>query len=122
MTTTVIELPARLVNPLQVLADQQQSSIETIVEDLVTEYLRKQRHQQLMEEMLRYQDQHAQLLAQYRGQFVGMLEGQVLDSDSDGGQLYARLRQQYGDTPILIVEVGEHPDQEFKRLSRRVTP
>ncbi len=120
MTTTVIELPARLVNPLQVLADQQQSSIETIVEDLVTEYLRKQRHQQLMEEMLRYQDQHAQLAAQYRGQFVGMLAGRVLDSDLDGGELYARLRQQYGDTPILIVEVSTQPEQEFRRLSRRI--
>jgi len=122
MTTTMIELPARLVSPLQALADQQQSSIETIVEDLVTEYLRKQRHQRLLDEIARYQARHAQLVAKYRGQFVGLQEGRVLDSDLDGGKLYARLCQQYGDTPILIVEVNDRPEQEFRRLSRQVVP
>ena len=116
----VIELPARLINPLRVLAERQRSSVEEIVEDLLGEYLREQRHHQLVEEMARYQDLHVQLVAEYLGKFVGMLEGRVLDSDLDGGKLYLRLRQQYGDLPILIVEVNERPDQEFRRLSRQL--
>ena len=86
----VIELPARLVNPLQMLAKRQQSSVEQIVEELVDEHLREERHNRLLEEMARYRAQHPQLLAQYKGRFIAMLEGQVLDSDPDGGKLYAR--------------------------------
>lgn len=119
---TVIELPARLIDPLRILAAKQRSSVEAIVEDLVDEYLRQHRHRRLLEEMARYQEQHPKLVGQYQGQFVGMLDGRVLDSDPDGGKLYARLRQQYGDLPILIVEVTEQPEQKFRRLSRRLAP
>lgn len=117
---TVIELSPRLINPLQVLAKRQEASVEEIVEGLIDRFLREQRHVQLFQEMERFQEQHSDLLPQYRGRFVSMLDGQVLDNDVDGGALYARLTRQYGDAPVLIVELTDEPDQEFKRLSRRL--
>ena len=114
-----IELPRRLINPLQQLATEQGSSVEKVIENALTDYLRQQRHQQLLEEMERFRAQHEQLKEQYLGQFIGMYNGRILDHDSDGGNLYKRLRQQHGDLPILIVEVTPIPEQEFVRLQRR---
>ena len=76
------------------------------------QFLREQRHTRLMAEMERFRAQHAELLEVYRGQFVGFYDGKVLDRDEDGGALYARLRHQHGDLPILIVQVTETPEQE----------
>ena len=117
---TTIELPHRLINPLQQLATEQGLSIEEVIEDALTDYLREQRHKQLLQEMERFRAQHEQLKEQYLGQFVGMVNGRILGHDPDGGLLYNRLRQQYGDLPILIVEVTQTPEQEFVRLQRRI--
>ena len=117
---TAIELPRRLIHPLQQLATEQGSSIEAVVEDALTGYLREQRHKRLLQEMERFRAQHDQLKQQYLGHFLGMYNGRVLDHDPDGGILYNRLRQKYGDMPILIVEVTPSPEQEFVRLQRRI--
>ncbi len=50
---------------------------------------------------------------QYYGQFIGLYDGQIVGHGNNGGQLYYRLRQEYGGLPILIVEVTETPDQEL---------
>jgi hypothetical protein len=117
---TVIDLPSRLLDPLRLVARRQEASVEQIVEDLIDRFLREQRHAQLLQEMERFRQQHAQLVDQYRGKYIGMLDGQVLDSDVDGGALHARLSRQYRESPVLVVEVTDQPEQEFKRLSRRV--
>ncbi|MEZ4767248.1 MAG: hypothetical protein R2844_02345 [Caldilineales bacterium] len=117
---TVIELSPKLLNPLQQVAKQKQASVEEIIEELIDQYLREQRHSQLLQEMDRFRQQHPQLLQRFRGKYIGMLEGRVLDSDADGGALHTRLARQYGALPILIVEVRDQPEQEFKRLGRRL--
>jgi len=75
-----------------------------------------------MDEMERFRSRHEELWPQYKGQFIAMREGEVLDSDADGGKLYSRLRERYGDLPVLIVEVTDEPEQLFTRLSHRFTP
>lgn len=117
---TTIELPHKLLNPLEYLAIQRGSSVEMLLEDVITDYLYEQRHKQLLKEMDHFQAQHSQLKQQYAGQFIGMIDGRILDQDSDGGVLYKRLRQQHGDLPILIVQVMETPEQEFTRLHHQV--
>lgn len=116
----VIELSPRHISPLQELAKQQQAPVETIVEELIDRYLREQRHAALLQEMEHFRQQHAELLAQFRGQYIGMLSGLVVDSDPDGGALHTRLARRYGDQPVLIVEVTDQAEQEFRRLSRRL--
>ena len=116
----VIELSPRYVSPLEALARQQQASVETIVEELIDRFLREHRHASLLQEMERFRELHSDLLVQFRGQYIGMLHGQVLDSDADGGALHTRLARRYGDQPVLVVEVTEQPEQEFRSLSRRL--
>jgi predicted transcriptional regulator len=117
---TTIELPHRLISPLQQLAAEQGASVEELIEHALADYLRKQRHKQLLAEMERFRAQHDHMKDKYMGQFVGMYDGRVLGNDSDGSNLYKRLRQEYGDLPILIVEVTSTPEQAFRRLQRHV--
>ncbi len=116
----VIELSPRHISPLQALAQQKQAPVETIVEELIDRFLREQRHAALLQEMERFREQHGELFAQFRGQYIGLLNGQVVDSDPDGGALHTRLARRYSDQPVLIVAVTDQPEQEFKRLSRRL--
>lgn len=118
----VIELSPRHIKPLQALAKQQQAPVETIVEELIDRFLREQHHASLLQEMERFRQQHSELLVPFRGQYIAMLNGQVVDSDADGGALHTRLARRYSDQPVLIVEVTEQPEQEFRRLSRRIIP
>ncbi len=123
MAAETIVLPPQLLNPLQEIAREKGQSVEAVVEELVREYLREQRHVQLTAEMERFRALHSDLLTQYSSEFVGLHNGRVLDHDQDGGVLYGRLLRQYGGLPILlIVQVTDTPDQEFTVLSPRLEP
>jgi hypothetical protein len=117
-----IDVSAELIKPLQQLAADRGESITTIVERLIADYLRDQRHQFLLEEMERFRLRHAELREQYQGTYIAMRDGQVLDHDANGNQLYARMRERLGDTPVLIVEVTAQPEQLFTRTSQRIAP
>ena len=117
---SAIDVRHELIKPLQQLADERGETVNNIIEHLIADYLREQRHRYLMEEMERFRSRHRELWMQYEGQYIAMRDGKVVDSDADGGQLFTRLRQRYGDLPILIVEVTDEPDQLFTRLSHRV--
>jgi hypothetical protein len=117
---TTVQLPHKLLNPLEKLATDQGSSVEALLENVISEYLRQQRHEKLLQEMEKFRAQHHLLREKFAGQFVGMMDGRVVDHDPDGGVLYKRLYQQYADTPILIVEVKDTPEQEFTSLHRQV--
>jgi hypothetical protein len=115
-----IDVSAELIRPLEQLAAERGESVNAIVEQLIADYLREQRHRYLMDEMERFRLMHADLRQQFEGNYVALRDGQVLDHDFDGGRLYARMRAQLGDIPVLIVEVTEQPEQLFTRLSQRV--
>lgn len=117
---SAIDVRYDLFKPLQQLAEERGETINTIVEHLIADFLREQRHRYLMDEMERFRSRHNELWPRYLGQFIALRDGEVLDSDADGGKLYARLRERYGDLPILIVEVTDEPEQVFTRLSHRV--
>lgn len=102
------------------MAAGKETTVENVVESLVADYLRQQRHEALLREMDRYRQMYPEIVVQYRGQFLGIQDGKILDSDPDGGLLYRRLRQKYGDLPILIVQVTSTPEQEFTSFHRHL--
>ena len=113
MSAQMIAVPSGLLDSLQPIARDRGQSVETVVEEAVREYLREQRHAYLLAEMGRFRQRHAELLVGYRGQFVAMRDGQVIDQDFDGGALDARVHREHGEQPVLIVQVTETPEQEF---------
>lgn len=115
-----IDVSSELIKPLAQLAAERGESVNDIVEKLIADYLREQRHHYLMEEMERFRLLHSKLREQYEGSYIAMRDGRVVDHDSNGSRLYSRTREQFGDTPVLIVEVTDQPEQLFTRLSRQI--
>lgn len=115
-----LTLSPQLHEPLERLAAGHDTTVEEVVESLVADYLRQQWHETLLREMDRYRLMHPQIVTRYYGQFLGIQDGKILDTDPDGGVLYKRLRQKYGDLPILIVRVTDTPEQEFRSLRRHI--
>lgn len=66
----------------------------------------------LMEqEQVAFQAQHQQLLIQYRGQYVAMFQGKVVDHDDDKVALVDRLDKSHPDQVVLIKLVTEQPER-----------
>jgi hypothetical protein len=120
MSAQAIALPSELFNSLEQIARERGQSVESVAEEVVREYLREQRHAYLLVEMERFRQLHAELLKDYRGQFVAMRDGQLIDHDPDGGALDARMHRAHREQPILIVQVTETPEQEFTIRSPRL--
>ena len=95
----------------------------TTAEALIIEWIQRElglaREQRIFEEAERYQAQHSALLPIYGGQYLAMLNGEVLDHDADLGPLYQRIRAQYGDEPVLITPVTPEPIPVLNMRSRR---
>ncbi len=51
--------------------------------------------------------QHANLLEHYRGAYIAMKDGVVVDHDHDRLALYERVAATWGDTPVLVTPVRE---------------
>lgn len=116
-----IDVSSELLEPLQRVAAERGESVNTLVEQLIADYLRDRRHRYLTAEMERFREHHDELRQQYEGQFIALREGKVLDHDPEGGRLYGRIHQQYGDIPVLIVEVNDQPEQLFTRLTNHIS-
>jgi hypothetical protein len=108
-----VPIDAKLAESLQQIAAEHGQPLETVMNDLAQNYLREERHTQLLAEMDRFRAKHNLLLTQFKGEYIGMRNGEVIDHHVDGGQLYKRLRQKLGSLPVLIVQVTETPEQDF---------
>jgi hypothetical protein len=58
--------------------------------------------------------------APYLGQYVAVLNGQVVDHDADQGALFIRIRRRYPNTPVLITEAEARRPREFVIRSPRL--
>jgi Family of unknown function (DUF5678) len=118
----MITVPIRedLYEPIQQLARQERVSIDTIVDKWLTRQLALEREQQIKEETNRFQEKHAELLNQYRGEFIAMQNGNVLDHGIDLRDLYLRVKRQYKNAPVLITQVTENPKPVYNMRSPRL--
>jgi glutamyl-tRNA reductase len=91
---------------------EHEASIGEILTEAVRRYLWELDRRKISEETSIYRQRHAELKAQYLGQYIAMHKGQVVDHDSDFQALHQRIRQQFGRTPVMITlveDVAERP-------------
>ena len=65
--------------------------------------------QLLRRETEAYERMKPALLNTHKGKFVAILNGELVDSDEDEGELADRVYEQYGYRTILITEVEDTP-------------
>lgn len=60
-------------------------------------------------EMVAYQAMHSQLLSQFENQFVAVLDGRIVDHDTNQLALVKRRLQNYPNQTVLITQVRPEP-------------
>ena len=65
----------------------------------------------ISEESRTYQQRHAELKAQYLGQYIAMHNGEVVDHDMDVTVLRQRVHQRLGRKPVMITMVEEDAER-----------
>lgn len=107
----VVEIAQQWVDELVEL--QQASSVATInamVDIALRQYLFRQRQEKIARERRWDEAHHHDVTQQYRGQYVAIHNGRVIDADQDGRALSKRVRQQYGRIVIAIIHVADTPE------------
>ena len=116
---TTVSLHPEVADRLQSEAKRCQTSLEALVNNWLEDQLWQERRKRIYEEAERFRAKHAELLTQYAGRYIAMLDGVVIDDDADLTTLHNRIRAQYGDETILITPVNTEPIQIFKVLGGR---
>jgi predicted transcriptional regulator len=107
------------------LAEGAHIDAEAIVDEALRTYLAQAWKEKLEAETQAFQQQHAALLKQYRGEYVAMYKGQVIDHDPDPRALHLRVFGKLAHTPVLLKQVTDQPEREvvirsprFERLAK----
>ena len=110
----------QLYSRIEQAADEHKIGIDRIFAEALRRYLWELDRQKISKESQAYQQRHAELKAQYLGQYIAMHDGQVVDHDSDVTVLRQRVRQDFGRTPVMITLVEEVAEQTFVRHGFRM--
>ena len=102
----------QLYSRVEQAADEHKIGVDRILTDALRRYLWELDRRKISEESQAYQQRHAELKAQYLGQYIAMHNGEVVDHDMDVTVLRQRVHQQLGRRPVMITlveEVAERP-------------
>lgn len=95
-------------------------NVEGMLAEAVRQYLWELDRGKISEESKTYRQRHAELKAQYLGQYIAMRDGQVVDHDADFQTLRQRIRQRFEDAPVMITLVKDEAEQPLVRHGFRV--
>ncbi len=110
----------QLYSRIEQAADEHKIGIDRILTEALRRYLWELDRQKISKESQAYQQRHAELKAQYLGQYIAMHDGQVVDHDSDVTVLRQRVRRSFGRTPVMVTLVEEVAEQTFVRHGFRM--
>lgn len=105
MSATSVTLRPDLSDTLQISAQQQDTTVDNLVNEAVERYLREEQRHKIDQEISAYERLHPQLWRTLPGLWVAVHNGKVVDQDEDRATLYRRVRAVYGRTAVLIRQV-----------------
>ena len=108
-----IVLRSDLAQSLTIQAEQRDKSLNDLVNEAVESYLLEQQEKKLDYEILGYEKLHPQLQQTHLGHWVAIEQQVLVDSDRDQLALLQRVQEKYGNTVVLIRQVGPHPVEEI---------
>lgn len=106
-------LPQDLAESLASAADQMGTSVETLIQEAIRQYLATRRREQLEQEIAAYEAMHAWLWQEMPGMWVAIHGAELVDQDRDKTALYRRIRDRFGRIPVLMREVKPEAVEEI---------
>ncbi|MBI5652449.1 MAG: hypothetical protein HZC40_18680 [Chloroflexi bacterium] len=98
----------------QAAQENQQSVADTLVE-AVQQYLWELDRKKISRESALYRQKYPELKSQYLGKYIAMRDGMVVDHAADFQSLYARVRERFPNSPVLMTRVEEESDKPIVR-------
>ncbi len=115
-----VTLRPDIAEQLEALVKEGQADAEAVVDTALRAYLAQRRQEKIRNEMAAFDRQRTSLLDRYRGQYVAMWEGEVVDYDPDLRELHVRVFARFGHAPVLLRQVLDDPEQELTFRSPRL--
>ena len=85
-------------------------------------FLDRLAEQKIIAESEAFRAMHAELLQQYRGEYVAVHNKKVVDHDEDICALNRRIRARYGRQAVLLQQVTEQPEVDLVIRSPKLEP
>jgi hypothetical protein len=114
-----VTLKLETAEELNSLANETQTEAGEIVERAVRQYLDRFRLEKIHAETEAFIQQRRAILEQYRGEYVALHEGRVIDHDLDLRSLHLRVFDRLGHTPVLLKRAIDEPEREIVFRSPR---
>jgi hypothetical protein len=109
-----------LVEQIKRLAADQAQPAEKVLETAVQAHLDQLEREAIHAETEAFWDMHDELVRKYEGQHVALHRGEVVDSDEDASRLESRVREQFGELPVLIAPVTPRPRRDLRWIGGRI--
>lgn len=130
---TLAEAP--LIDQLQRVADQEETTADALLVQAVTEFLARREtrtqsedaeesydsaaiHAAFEEEVAAFEQQKPQLLQMYPGKIVAIYQGRVVAVGDDRLQVHDEVTDMYGNVPCYIENVAENAPRLVRITSR----
>ncbi|MFZ0547686.1 MAG: DUF5678 domain-containing protein [Candidatus Promineifilaceae bacterium] len=117
---TAINLAPELVKQIENLAATAELDAEMLVDKAVRAYLLQAQQEKIQAETEFFNAQFEQLFPKYRGQYIAMHQGKVIDHDINLRTLHLRIFERLGHTPVLLKQVIDDPKRELIFRSPRL--
>lgn len=124
-----VTIPEALLRRAKKLARVRRRPVDVVIAELLDRVLPDEassvanaEDEAVMREMEAYIALHPALKANYMGQHVAILDGQLIDHDSDPAALYERIAARYPDRFVWLTAVEEEPLATVKFRSPRIAP
>ncbi len=111
----VVSLDQELYEQIEEAAREHHTDVSEILQRAVRMYLWEWRREQIAREHETYLRRYRELLKRHKGQYIAMYKGEVVDYDNEFEALYQRVRDRFGNAPVLITRVEKQPILEFTR-------
>jgi hypothetical protein len=102
------------------LAADRAQSAEEVLETAVQAHLDQLEREAIHAETEAFWEMHDELVKKVEGEHVALYQGEVVDHDADVSRLQARVREQFGELPVLIAPVTAEPRRDLRWIGIRI--
>lgn len=121
-----ITLPEPVFQEVLKVADSTQQNVQDVLADVITRNFQPfpvhENREAMLQEIEAYKALHAQLVEQYKGQYVAIFRGEMVDHDVNPVELLKRVKHQFPGQTVLQRKVETDPDPILRFRSPRLIP
>lgn len=108
---------ATLAEEVNRVASHEGKEAKEVLAEAVRQYLDAYREKRIRAEAKVWYAMPAATREQYRGDFVAVYNGEIVDSDPNQRTLYLRTKARFGREPVLLVAGGDQPMPTYQNSS-----